>query len=48
VVNSLVAFTQEYVVAIYRTLAIFHPNNSCHYETRHGKTDFGDNAKIRL
>ena len=46
VVNSPVAFTEEFVVAIYWTLVTFYPSYSGHYETSYGKTNTGINAKV--
>ena len=46
VVDSPVAFTEEFVVAIYWTMVTLHPSYSGHYETRHGKTNTGINAKV--
>ena len=46
VVDSPVSFTEEFLVAIYWTLVTLHPSYSGHYETRHGKTNTGINAKV--
>lgn len=46
VVDSPVAFTEEFVVAIYWTMVTIHSGYGGHYETRHGKTNNGNNAKV--
>ena len=48
VVDSSVAFTEEFMVAIYRTLVTLYPSYSGHYETRHGKTNTGNNTKVKV